>query len=75
MSLDFLSRCGVGVEDPNADSRADGIENLSTGSLISETRTKCELFSTVQTHVTEDSAATRLTWEDKTDIGNMRDNN
>ncbi len=40
--------------------------------LMSETRTKDELFSAVQTRVTD--AATRLTWEDKTDRGNKRDN-
>ncbi len=31
-----MSRCGAGVEDPNAESQADGIQNLSTGSLMSE---------------------------------------
>ncbi len=58
-----VSRCGVGVgvKDPNADSQADGIQNLSTGSLMSETKTKCELYSTVQTRVADNNAATRLT--------------
>ncbi len=69
-----VSRYGVGVEDPYASSQADGI-HLSTGSLMSETKTKCELYSAVQTHVTDNNAATRLTWEDKADIGNRRDNN
>ncbi len=36
----FLSQCGVGVEDPNAESWVDGMQNLSTGSLMSETKTK-----------------------------------
>ncbi len=62
------------MEDPNADSQADGIQSPSTGSLMSETRTKCELYSAVQTRVTDNNAATRLTWEDKTDRGNMKDN-
>ncbi len=57
------------MEDPNADSQADGIQNPSTGSLMSEKRTKCELF-----FLTDNNAATRLTWEDKTNVGNMRHN-
>ncbi len=49
-------------------------KNPSTGSLMSEKRTKSELFSAVQTHVTDNNAATKLTWEDKLDMGNMREN-